>query len=227
MCILFFVKYTFKIIVVSSCRPGRDPVAELRDNISGSVVRIPVCVKIKNYFEKNMSTESEHYSEVDLALCADNSPEPRQTSEEVQTPQNLKAGAFYDAERRTWMIRVQGVDVVEVVPKDTKDSQLYKLYWEANQQLISLGMKLEATQAELQQVLRSNEKLHLENMMLVERVGRVTMENKIQAYEHRKEDDERQRDFDDLKNKYNEYRQTTKTLVTHMNQQKKKAKRAE
>lgn len=174
-----------------------------------------------------MSTASEHYSEVDLALCADKSPEPRQSSDDVETPQILNAGAFYDAERRTWMIRVHGVDVVEVVPKETKDSQLYKLYWEANQQLIQLGMKLEATQAELQQVLRSNEKLHLENMMLVERVGRVTMENKIQAYEHRKEDDERQRDLEDLKNKYNEYRQTTKTLVNHMNQQKKKAKRAE
>ena len=132
---------------------------------------------------------------------------------------------FYDAPRRSWIIRIQGKDAVEVVPKETKDSQLYKMYWEANQQLISLAMKLEATQAELAQVLRSNEKLNLENMVLAERVQRFSMETTLQSYEHAKETADNQRAFEDLKAKYQEYRQTTKTLVTHMNNQKKKAKR--
>ena len=172
-----------------------------------------------------MSTGSDHYSEVDLALCADKSPEPTLPTENDQNPKYLNTSAFYDAARQSWIIRIQGRDAVEVVPKETKDSQLYKMYWEANQQLIALGMKLEATQAQLDQLLRSHEKLNLENMMLVEKTHRLDMENKLQSYEHKKEEEEHRREFDDLKSKYQEYRQTTKTLVNHMQHQKKKSKK--
>ena len=163
----------------------------------------------------------EQYSAVDMALRADDSPPPSVGKQSA----DIESMAFYDASRRSWVIRVQGQEVVEVVPKETKDSQLYKLYWEANSQLIALGMKLEGTQGELQHVLRTNEKLNLENMMLAERVNRLSMENKLQSYEQRKESEEHRRDYEDLKSKYHEYRQTTKTLVTHMNQQKKKSKK--
>lgn len=192
------------------------------DNLADSSSSHLSCLDICNDDGLRVSrSSSECYSAVDDALAVN---EPRENKTEDSTSDALPR-AFYDTGRRSWLIRIQNQDVVEVVPKETRDSELYRLYWEANNQLIALGMKLEGTQAELQQVLRVNEKLRLENMMMSERVNRIAMENKLQSYEHKRENDEHQREYEDLKAKYQEYRSTTKTLVNHMQNQKKKSKK--
>lgn len=126
-----------------------------------------------------------------------------------------------DKDRKIWSIRVQGQTICQVASSVVGESQLYRLWWEANNKLVDVGRQLDAAETEKRTLFVALEKAKLKCDYLNEQSQRLQLEIKLNNIESEK----KEKELNDIKSTFEEYKACTKTIVRHMKTQNKKGKK--
>jgi len=125
------------------------------------------------------------------------------------------------ADRRSYTIRIDGKDICSIASKALDESQVYRMYWEANNQLLDVQRMKDAAVAESKAMLTVCETLHLRCNFLHEQARRYELETKLKDISVEKLENENTK----LKKDFEEYKTASKTLIRHMHNQNKKSKK--
>lgn len=146
------------------------------------------------------------------------SPSPIRT---FQPPPPVVPTCTHEKEKKMWSIRVQGETLCEIANTVLNESQCYRLYFEANNQLLALQQQKSVVDAERKNAVDLCEKLYITIDFLSEQSKRLQLEAKLREVEMEK----KEKELAELKKTYDEYKACTKTLVRHMQSQNKKGKK--
>ena len=124
-------------------------------------------------------------------------------------------------DRRSYTIRVGGKDLCSIVSKTVEESQIYRLYWEANAKLVDAQRMKDAAEAESKAVVSLLETMTLRCKYLDERAHRTKFELQLQTLQMDHVTAEKEK----IKKDFEEYKTASKTLIRHMQNQNKKSKK--
>lgn len=146
------------------------------------------------------------------------SPSPVQLNSMCNDP---KPRAFYDPVQRLWTIRAYGAVLCTVANQALEGAQLFKLYTAANDELIESRRINSEIHAKINTLGPLCTKLELEVMYYKERSEHLELQRKCADEQMAREVQAHKA----LEQKYQSYKEATKTIINHLKQQNKKGKK--